>query len=152
MVKLCCCHIQGNTDISMYAVTQTFNSSCKTYFSFKFAFWDFAFKDKETLWQVTEDLSFRALRSNSILNVWVSKRSNWWLFQAQDSINCIAIASTRNRIYPGHFRSHSPCPPRTHTDVEMARLPMRRRALVASILWKMLFKKLATSPRIFTYI
>ena len=30
--------------------------------------------------------------------------------------------------------SHSPCSPRTQIDVEMARLPTRLRALVASIL------------------
>lgn len=31
-------------------------------------------------------------------------------------------------------QSHSPCPPRTQIDVEMARLPTKLRALVASIL------------------
>lgn len=37
-------------------------------------------------------------------------------------------------FFNNNIRGYRPCPPRTQTDVEMARLPIRLRALVASIL------------------
>lgn len=53
----------------------------------------------------------------------------------------IVILPVINRTHSMHFVLYLPCPPRTQTDVEMARLPIRLRALVASILWKTSYKR-----------